>query len=109
MLLSQCIFIAVGILLIVLSAPLILRKVPRNDLYGLRIPKTMQGSEQEWYEANHNAGVGICIVGALTVLSALIILFRSHSVFLGVIISTTVLLCFLLAEVYRSHRRHKKD
>jgi hypothetical protein len=35
----------------VLAIPLIRRKVPRNSLYGLRVPETLQ-DERVWFEAN---------------------------------------------------------
>jgi hypothetical protein len=42
---------AIGPVLILVAIPLILRIVPRNRFYGLRIRATC-GSESVWYDAN---------------------------------------------------------
>jgi hypothetical protein len=44
-----------GVLLFGLSLPLVLRKVPMNDLYGIRIPAALE-SEQRWYDINAYGG-----------------------------------------------------
>jgi hypothetical protein len=44
-----------GVLLFGLSLPLLLRKVPMNDLYGIRIPAAFK-SEQRWYDINAYGG-----------------------------------------------------
>jgi len=59
------------VVIIVLSVPLILKKVKRNRFYGFRVPKTL-ASDEVWYPANAMAGrafslcavVGLCIVQA---------------------------------------------
>jgi SdpI/YhfL family protein len=43
----------VPLLIIVLSIPMILRKVPRNSLYGFRTAYTLS-SDEVWYRANKN-------------------------------------------------------
>ncbi|HQU34683.1 MAG TPA: SdpI family protein [Thermoanaerobaculaceae bacterium] len=45
----------IGVLLSVISVPLILRKVPMNHLYGVRIPKAFVSAEN-WYEINAYGG-----------------------------------------------------
>ena len=44
-----------GTLLFGLSLPLVLRKVPMNDFYGIRIPAAFE-SEQRWYDINAYGG-----------------------------------------------------
>jgi len=44
-----------GLLLFGLSVPLVCRKVPMNDLYGIRIPSAFK-SEQRWYDINAYGG-----------------------------------------------------
>jgi uncharacterized membrane protein len=44
--------------------PLVLRKVPRNQWYGMRTPRTMNGSDAEWYETNRITGIAM-VIGAL--------------------------------------------
>ncbi|MDB6110898.1 MAG: hypothetical protein JWR69_2648 [Pedosphaera sp.] len=44
-----------GILIFILSLPLINRKVPMNGGYGIRIPAAFE-SEQRWYDINAYGG-----------------------------------------------------
>ena len=44
-----------GLLIFLLSLPLISRKVPMNSAYGIRIPAAFE-SEQRWYEINAYGG-----------------------------------------------------
>jgi hypothetical protein len=52
MLLLLIVYISAGILLALLSIPLIRRKIPPNGLYGFRVQKTMDNPEL-WYLVNH--------------------------------------------------------
>lgn len=52
-------------LMIALAIPMILKKVPRNPLYGFRTPHTMS-SDEVWYEANRIAGWDLLVAGAVT-------------------------------------------
>jgi uncharacterized membrane protein len=68
---SVWLFVVVGGLFIALAIPLILRKVPPNSLYGLRIPETLE-DDRVWFEANarlgrETLGSGIAIVIASSV------------------------------------------
>ncbi len=56
---------------IMISIPLILRKVPRNVIYGFRTPTTLK-NDFIWYEANACFG-RLFLIGSL--LSAFIMLF----------------------------------
>jgi hypothetical protein len=47
--------IAVGILFILISIPLVIKKIPMNSLYGFRISKAFE-SEENWYEVNRYGG-----------------------------------------------------
>jgi uncharacterized membrane protein len=53
---------AIGPVLILVSIPLILRLVPRNSFYGLRIPPTCN-SESVWYDANALCGRHLLTLG----------------------------------------------
>ena len=59
---------AIGPRLLVLSVPLMLRWVPRNRLYGFRVPATLRDDEV-WYAINASTGrqtVGLgCLMVAL--------------------------------------------
>jgi len=45
----------IGLVLIILSIPLVARKVPMNRVYGVRIPKAF-ASERNWYDINEYGG-----------------------------------------------------
>jgi len=57
--------LVIGILEMVLSIPLILEKVPPNQLYGFRTRKTRH-SEKIWYRANKFAGKSLFFAGLIT-------------------------------------------
>ncbi len=52
----------VPLLIIVLSIPMILGKVPRNSLYGFRTAYTLS-SDEVWYRANKISGIALVISG----------------------------------------------
>jgi uncharacterized membrane protein len=61
-----------ALLFTVLAVPLILRKVPRNIVYGFRTRKTL-GDDFIWYEVNAHFGRGLFIAGIATALAALML------------------------------------
>ena len=50
-----------------IAAPLILRKVPRNGLYGFRTPATLR-DDRVWYEANAYFGKAFLCSSAVSAL-----------------------------------------
>ncbi len=65
-------FVAAGLLLTVLSIPMVYRKVPPNYWYGFRVRATLE-NEEVWYPANEYAGQRLFWVGLSTVVSALVL------------------------------------
>lgn len=63
-------FLAVGLLFCALAIPLMLRRVPPNGLYGLRVPATF-ADERVWYEANARSGRDIFVLGLAQIALAL--------------------------------------
>ncbi len=57
--------ISLGTVFIIMAFPLLLRKVPPNHWYGLRIPSTF-ADETVWYEANARAANRLWRLGLLT-------------------------------------------
>ena len=47
--------IACGALFILIGIPLLMKKIPANNLYGFRLPKAFE-SEENWYEINRYGG-----------------------------------------------------
>ena len=62
-------FAASGLLMIVFGVPLILRRVPPNAFYGLRVPATFK-DEQVWYDANAASGRDLVVFGIALIVSA---------------------------------------
>jgi hypothetical protein len=63
-----------GLLLIALSIPLILGKIPPNGLYGFRVKKTMENPDI-WYPVNKYSGKWLLAVGSVMVLAASVLFF----------------------------------
>jgi uncharacterized membrane protein len=57
---------ALGILLVLLSVPLVLRRVPPNHFYGFRVPATHR-DRSVWYDVNAAAGWEFIALGAVMV------------------------------------------
>jgi uncharacterized membrane protein len=62
---TETILLIVCALLFLLSAPLVLRLVPPNRLYGFRTRKTLS-SPEIWYPANVFAGYALMLAAAVT-------------------------------------------
>jgi SdpI/YhfL family protein len=63
---------AVGALLMALGWPLAARRVRPNRWYGLRVPATF-ADEQVWYDANAVAGRDMIGLGAVLMVSGLVL------------------------------------
>ena len=51
------IFTGAAVVILLTSIPMILGMVPRNRWYGARTPKSMSGTEAEWYAINLKWGI----------------------------------------------------
>ena len=69
-------------LIIGVSFPLILKRIPRNGLYGFRTPRTC-ASDEVWYPANRFAGVAMGIAGVVWLIATFAVP-PPQSTFLGV-------------------------
>jgi len=58
---------AIGPLLLVLSVPLMLRWIPPNRFFGLRIPSTLR-NVSVWYDVNAQHARHLFVLGVLLVL-----------------------------------------
>ncbi|MBN1437783.1 MAG: SdpI family protein [Anaerolineales bacterium] len=66
----KAIYIIGGALLIALSLPLILRRIPPNAFYGFRVRWTMEDPEL-WYPVNAYAGKWMALVGCCSILGSI--------------------------------------
>jgi uncharacterized membrane protein len=48
---KDLLLVGVGVVMVLLSLPMALRRVPPNHFYGLRVPATF-ADQWVWYEAN---------------------------------------------------------
>ncbi len=69
MTLLMTIYIIGGLLLILISIPLILRKIPPNRIYGFRIRWTLEDPEL-WYSVNAYSAKWLVFVGLCAILGA---------------------------------------
>jgi uncharacterized membrane protein len=97
-------FVALGILLVGLSIPLIQRWVKPNYFYGVRTAKTLS-NERIWYEANAYAGRLLLRAGIVLVVAAIALYFvlRTNSIAYN-IACTVVLLSTALIHLVLSLR-----
>jgi uncharacterized membrane protein len=63
------IFVSAALILIGAATPLVMGRVPPNDLYGLRVPATMQ-DEEVWYRANASSGRDFILLGLFEIVFA---------------------------------------
>ena len=77
-----------ALLLVLLAIPLILRRVPRNIVYGFRTRATLS-DDYVWYEANAHFGRGLLIANVITAIAALI-LYRTQSLSPGFFLKASV-------------------
>lgn len=61
-----------GLLMVVLAVPMILEKVPPNNMYGFRTKRTLSDPEI-WYPANVYAGKWLLGLGVAMVVMALLL------------------------------------
>lgn len=64
-------FAASGLLVIAFGVPLMLRRVPPNGFYGLRVPATFK-DEKVWYDANAASGRDLVVFGIAIIVAALV-------------------------------------
>ncbi len=57
-----------GVLIFLLSLPLVYRKVPMNHFYGVRIPAAFE-SDRRWYDINAYGG-RLMAIGSLPIVAA---------------------------------------
>jgi uncharacterized membrane protein len=71
---TVAVFLAVGLLFVGISLPLIRRRVPPNQIYGLRVPATF-ADEWVWYEANARSGRDFFALGIVVMVVAVVLPF----------------------------------
>ena len=72
MVMANLLLAGVGLLLVLIAIPMLLRRVPPNAFYGLRVPATY-ADVWVWYEANALAGRDMVALGVLLTVLALVL------------------------------------
>jgi uncharacterized membrane protein len=63
-------FIVSGLILCIISIPMILKKIKPNGLYGFRVKKTLENPDI-WYAANCYSGKWLLVTGLVIVAGAI--------------------------------------
>jgi magnesium transporter len=71
---SAAVFIIVGLIFVSTCIPLVLRKIPPNRFYGVKVPKAYESPEL-WYKVNAKGGRIMIVYGAIMAAIGLILLF----------------------------------
>jgi magnesium transporter len=71
---SGAVFIVAGLIFVSTSIPLVLRKIPPNRLYGVKVPKAYESPEL-WYKLNAKGGRIMITYGAIMAAIGLVLLF----------------------------------
>ena len=69
---ANMVYIVICLVIIAISVPLILEKVPPNALYGFRTRKTMS-DQSIWYKANKFGGAALAAAGIVSLACFLLI------------------------------------
>lgn len=67
-------YVVFGLLLVGLSIPMMLDKIPPNPWYGFRVPSTLSDPVR-WYKANRYIARGLLLTGIITVIGAIVLYF----------------------------------
>jgi hypothetical protein len=67
-------YLLVGLLLAVLSLPLVFRMIPPNRWYGFRVRRTLE-NEEVWYAVNEYSGGWLFSVGVLVAVATVALYF----------------------------------
>lgn len=99
-------YAVIGLLLAGLAVPLIARRVPPNNVYGFRVPQTLNDPAL-WYRTNAFAGYLLLAAGVILALAALGLRlwfpdmsFSRYATICSLILLGLVLVSFLVSWLY---------
>ena len=91
------VYVAGGLILVVISLPLIYGRIKPNSLYGFRVPATLENPDL-WYPVNKYAAKRLLIVGLVMIATAIGLYFwpgmsvdAYASTFLGIFLAAFIL------------------
>ncbi len=77
--LTLLIYGGTGLLVAVLSLPMMYDKIPPNSFYGFRTPRTLS-DPNVWYPANRAAGRNLALAGGIVGTTALVLFAMQKSI-----------------------------
>ena len=77
--LTLLIYGGTGLLVAVLSLPMMYDKIPPNSFYGFRTPRTLS-DPNVWYPANRAAGRNLALAGVIVATTALVLFAMQKSI-----------------------------
>lgn len=100
-------YIVLSILPIGLAIPLILKKIPPNEIYGFRTARSLS-DEKVWYAANYFSGWTLLIAGIISLIAIIILHFypqliqdtRHYGIIVTGIFAVPLLLAVLVSYIY---------
>lgn len=92
--------LSTGILILLVSLPLIYRKIPRNCLYGVRIEEAFK-SDERWYAINEYGGRKLAQWSFLITATGVVGFWipPEHTATYGIVITTVTLIAVLVPVV----------
>jgi magnesium transporter len=106
---SAAAFIISGLIFVSTSIPLVLRKIPPNSFYGIKVPKAYESPEL-WYKLNAKGGRIMIAYGAIMAAIGFILLFtgdrlglRPVYLLIGLVALVAVSVIHVLVVTYRNH------
>jgi hypothetical protein len=104
--------LAAGLMMVLISLPLVYRKVPMNQYYGIRIEASFE-SEQRWYEINAYGGRQMAKWSCLIIATGLLGFFVPSGYFLTYAwasLPVTLVAIFVPTfQVFRWSRKHDEE
>lgn len=101
----------IGLLTTALAIPLVLRKIPMNRYYGIRIPKAFK-SDENWYDINAYGGKIFLVYGLLLTvfgLTAQGLAPSPTSIWMAVFIVGPLLVIFPLLTLINAYAKRMPD
>jgi len=94
--------LVIGVILVLLSIPLISGKVKKNQWYGFRTKKTLS-DDTIWYKANKFSGWFLLLSGLVILVASFMLYSKDPALFqhyVGVVILTPIVLSVLFSFTY---------
>ena len=87
--------------IMILSIPLVLKKVPRNPFFGFQTRTKGTQTDEQWYKVNFHGGIAIAIAGLFSYIFCMVVPYLHYDLRTSVKFCTLVFIgSALIAVVY---------